>query len=351
MNESELRNLLPSERSLPADRSRAMEERLMTMIDANGADELGDTSDGPVVTLDAAPPRGRRPRRLAVAAAVVIVVGAAAAGTLAGRSGPDPTVIDEAARFGANADPTTDPGASPSPAVVIGATPDPAHVARVAEVFGARSARWGLRAEDVDCTFPDGSAMRTSASEFPMEQAVTAEHFVQECSQGNDSARMVGGFDGTGAQVCVGGGDYPAVAVTLDGRSCEAVDPGLRPMTDADLAELNRMRAIEVALLADPQDCSTEAQSVAWAEHVVTTADLGLDVEITPQMPDGSPAPPGITPPDSMVTDAPLPPGEVPEPGRTVPTTVLHAEDAPPACFIARVDWTRPVIEIQGGWN
>jgi hypothetical protein len=332
-----------------------MEERLMSVIDAKGADEPGGTPDGPVITLDGAPTRGRRPRRLAVAAAVVIVVSAAVAGTLAGRSGPDPTVTDETAEPGAEADPTTALGAPP--VVVIGATPDPAHVARVAEVFSRVSAahtpgwRWELRAEDVTCWFPDGGAMRTSASEFPMEQAMTAEHFLQECSQGNDTARMAGGFDGTGAQVCVGGGDHPVVAVTLDGRSCEAVDPGLRPMDDADLAELNRMRAVEVALLAAPQDCSTEEQSVAWAEQVVAAADLGLDVEITPQMPDGSPAPPGVTPPESMVTDAPLPPGEVPEPGRTVPTTVIGADEAPPACFIARVDWTRPVIEIQGGMN
>lgn len=354
MNESDLRNLLPSERSLPADRSRAMEERLMTQIDAK-ADEPGGMSDGPVITLDGAPPRGRRFRRLAVAATVVIVVGAAAAGTLARRSGPDPTVTDETAQAGAGAAPTTDLGASP--AVVIGATPDPAHVARVAEVFSRVSAahtpgwRWELRAEDVACWFPDGGAMRTSASEFPMEQALTAEHLVQECSQGNDSARMAGGFDATDAQVCVGGADHPVAAVTLDGRSCDAADPGLRPMTDADLVELNRMRAVEVALLAAPQDCSSEEQSVAWAEQVVAAADLGLDVEVTPQMPDGSPAPPGVTPPESMVTDAPLPPGEVPEPGRTVPTTVIEAGDVPPPCFIARVDWTRPVIEIQGGMN
>jgi hypothetical protein len=355
VNESELRNLLPPERTLPADRSRALEERLMTLIHDKGADEPGGTPDGDVIALEGAPSRRRRHRRLVAVAAVAIVAGVAVGGAFARRD-PDPTVTDETAGSDtAHADPATDPGALPT--VVIGATPDPAHVARVAEVFRARSSvhtpgwRWGLRAEDVHCNFPDGSAMQTSASEFPMEQALTAEHFVQECSQGNDAARMVGGFDGTGAQVCVGGGDDPAAAVTLDGRSCEAVDPGLRPMTDADLAQLNRMRAVEAALLAAPQDCSSEEQSVAWAEHVVAAGDLGLDVEITPQMPDGSPAPPGMTPPASMEIPVPLPPGEVPEPGEMVPTTIVTADEAPPVCFIARVDWTRPVVEIQGGWN
>ena len=357
MNESELRNLLPPERSLPADRGRAMEERLMTQIDDRSAGEPDGTSDGREIMLDDAPSTRRRHRRLTGVIAAVVVVVAAVGGALALRGAPDPTVTNETAvPDDADADPTTDLGALP--AVVIGATPDPANVTRVAEVFKARSRahtpgwRWGLRAEDVQCYFADGSAMQTSASEFPMEQALTAEHLVQECSQGNDAARMVGGLDGTGARVCIGGGDYPAAAVTLDGRSCEAVDPGLRPVTDADLAELNRMRAIEAALLAAPQDCLTEEQSVAWAEHVVAVQDLGLDVEVTPQMPDGSPAPPGVTPPDSMAIPAPRAPGEpASEPGQMVPTTIVTAEEAPPVCFIARVDWTRPVIEIQGGWT
>ena len=361
MNESELRKLLPPDRSLPAERSRAMEKRLMTQIADTGTDEPDGTSDRHAITLGAVPSRRRRHRLLTGAIAAVVVVGVAVGGVLALRSTPDPTVTDETAL---SDDPDEDPDADPAtdsepwPAVVIGATPDPAHVARVAEVFRARSVvhtpgwRWSLRAEDVHCTFPGGGAMQTSASDFPMEQVLTAAHFVQECSQGNDSARMVGGFDGTGAQVCVGGADYPAATVTLDGRSCEAVDPGLRPITDADLAEVNRMRAVEAALLAAPQDCLTEEQSVAWAEHVVAAEDLGLDVEVTPQMPDGSPAPPGMTPPESMAIPAPRRPGDpAPEPGERVATTIVTADDAPSVCFIARVDWTRPVIEIQGGWT
>jgi hypothetical protein len=327
----------------------------MTLIDDNGADEPAGTPGGQIITLDDAPSRRRRHRRLAAVAAVVIVLGVAVGGAFARRAS-DPDVTNETAGSDeADADRTTDPGALP--AVAIGATPDPAHVVRVAEVFSRRSLvhtpgwRWDLRAEDVRCTFPDGSGIDTGANEFPMEHALTAEHFVQECSHGNDGARMVGGFDGTGAQVCVGGDDYPSVAVTLDGRSCEALAPGLRPMTDADLVELNRMRAIEAALLAAPQNCSTEEESVAWAEHVVAAADLGLDVEITPQMPDGTPAPPGMTPPDSMAIPAPRQPGDASEPGDMVPTTIVTADEAPPVCFIARVDWTRPVIEIQGGWN
>jgi hypothetical protein len=334
-----------------------MEKRLMTQIDDTGTDEPDGTSDGHAITLGGPPSGRRRHRRLTGAVAAVVVVGAAVGGVLALRGTPDPTVTDETA---VSDDPATDPATDPEPwpAVVIGATPDPAHVARVAEVFRARSVvhtpgwRWSLRAEDVHCTFPGGSAMETNAGEFPMEQAVTAAHFVQECSQGNDSARMVGGFDGTGAQVCVGDTDHPAVTVTLDGRSCEAVEPGLRPITDADLVELNRMRAVEAALLAAPQDCLTEEQSVSWAEHVVATQDLGLEVEVTPQMPDGSPAPAGMTPPESMAIPAPRPPGDpAPEPGDRVATTIVTADDAPSVCFIARVDWTRPVVEVQGGWT
>lgn len=288
----------------------------------------------------------------------MIVVGSAVGGTLALRDEPDPDVTAES-DAAAEADAAT-PDAAPDralPPVVVGATPDPAHVARIAEVFSARSVvhtpgwRWDLRAENVRCTFPDGSGMDTSAGEFPMEHALTAEHFVQECSQGNDGARSVGGFDGTGAQVCVGGDAYPTVAVTPDGRSCEAVDPGLRPMTDADLVELNRMRAVEAAMLADPLTCVSEEESAAWAEHVAAAAGVDLEVEITPQMPDGSPAPPGMTPPASMEVPAPLEPGEAgPEPGERVPTTVVTADDVPTVCFVARVDWTRPIVEIQGGW-
>lgn len=85
---------------------------------------------------------------------------------------------------------------------------------------------------------------------------------------------------------------------------------------------------------------------------LVAAEDLGLDVEVTPQMPDGSPAPPGMTPPASMEVPVDPRPGDpASQPGDRVPTTIITADEAPPVCFIARVDWTRPVIEIQGGWT
>jgi len=138
VNESELRNLLPPERSLPADRGRAMEERLMTQIADRSAGEPDGTSDGREIMLDDAPSTRRRHRRLTGVIAAVVVVVAAVGGALALRGAPDPTVTNETAvPDDADADPTTDLGALP--AVVIGATPDPANVTRVAEVFKARS--------------------------------------------------------------------------------------------------------------------------------------------------------------------------------------------------------------------
>ncbi|HEX6421022.1 MAG TPA: hypothetical protein VFZ77_21140 [Acidimicrobiales bacterium] len=229
-------------------------------------------------------------------------------------------------------------GGGVAAATVLRTGPDPVESARVGEVFdGIEDAhlpgwRWELRAEAVTCVFPDGQEAVTAASEFPLDGLLTAELMVEECASGNDHARAQGGVDPDGAEVCVRDGDLPPAVVVLGGASC-ADAAGARPATGDDFAELNRMRGVEVALLAAPQDCATTAQAVSWAEQVVAARDLDLAVEVTPQLPDGTPAPRSA--PSS-------PPSTLLDPGQAA---------AVPVCFIARVDWERAVVEVQGGFH
>ncbi len=261
---------------------------VMTEIDDDTAiDEPGGAPDGPVVPVAGSPPRGRR---LAAVAALVIVVCAGAAGALARRDTPDPTVTAQADQTTV---PTTAPGRAPQPAPtpppqpaptpvpapdpadvpVVGAAPDPAQVARVHQVFasvtGAHTSgwRWPLRAEDVVCWFPEGP-MLTSASEFPLEEVMVPQHAVDECTAGNDFARTHQGAELSPAVACAIGDD-PGLHVLLDGRACEAIAPGAHPLSDPDMATVNRMRAAEVAILAAPQDCATADETVVWADAVV----------------------------------------------------------------------------------
>ena len=213
---------------------------------------------------------------------------------------------------------------------MVGAAPDPAQVARVHQVFASVTGvhtsgwRWPLRAEDVVCWFPEGP-MLTSASEFPLEEVMVPQHAVDECTAGNDFARTQQGAELSPAVACAIGDD-PGLHVLLDGRACEAIAPGAHPLSDPDMATVNRMRAAEVAILAAPQDCATAEETVVWADAVVGRNGLDLDVGDAPLVPSGPTALPG---------------GEVP------PAEAFGG----PVCYIARVDWQQRTVTIEGGMH
>jgi RNA polymerase sigma factor (sigma-70 family) len=304
--------------------------------DDTGAHEPGGTPHGPGLPPTSAP--SRRRRRLAGVAAAVVVVGAGIAGALAQRDTPDPTVTSEADQVTVPVPPPAEPEPAPAPAPdpsevpEVGAAPDPAHVARVQEIFagvaGAHTSgwRWPLRAEDVVCWFPEGPMM-TSASEFPLDGAMVGQHLVDECTAGNDWASTQQGEQTSPAVPCAIGDDAPGLHVLLDGRACEDIGPGAHALSDADMANVNRLRAVEVAILAAPQDCATAQEAIVWAEAVVTRNSLDLEVGDAPPDPPGSIVPPGVTP------------SSMPE------EETLVVSD----CYLARVDWQQRAVTIDGG--
>lgn len=137
-----------------------------------------------------------------------------------------------------------------------------------------------LQAERVMCLFPDSRHdIETSASEFPLKQRMTTQDLARECAQGNDSARTVGPFPVNTATVCVSDeGTYPKAVVGVSGVDCSTT---ARPITSDDLDQLNRMRAIEVAVLAVPSEdgCPTSEQASEWAKaRLEEYAVAGLEI-------------------------------------------------------------------------
>lgn len=231
MIDEDLRDLMPAERWLPPHRKRQLKERLMHDIAAE------DT-----------PSRRRRPsRRLTgglVAAAVLATSGAAAA-ALGFNGRPDPEQAGQVVENNATAAQVHLDGWRPE-----------------------------LRSESVACIGPDSNKLtdpretgNTPASEFPLEDNLTAELLIEECTSGNDWARSQGGFDPQQALACVRDGDFLLAVVTLEGIDCADAGDGVRPITDDDLARLNEMRALEVAVLANPNECPSLDEAVDWS-HV-----------------------------------------------------------------------------------
>ena len=122
----------------------------------------------------------------------------------------------------------------------------------------------------------------TAASEFPLEDTLTADRLVEECTSGNDWARSQGGFDAQQATACVRDGDFLLAVVALDGLGCSGAGDGVRPITDDDLARLNEMRAVEVAVLANPDECPTLDDAVDWAKARVDEHGEQLNVRGVP---------------------------------------------------------------------
>lgn len=168
-------------------------------------------------------------------------------------------------------------------AVMQAATPDPQQAASVVEdhrslIGSAHPEGWRpeLQSEAVECIAPSGSVddvrkpdgtsveprILTYASEFPFTEPLRHEHLAAECTEGNDLFRGRG-YARHDTAVCVRPSDGQSVVLVGIPRC----DGGVRPMTDDDLALLNRRRAVEVALLAvpAPDRCPTLAAASAWA--------------------------------------------------------------------------------------
>lgn len=253
MIEKDLQEFMGEEHRLDPRHKQLLKERVMH--DINQLDE-------PARPLSSTPKR-RPMRRLVggIAAAVILVTGTAAAATSL-FSGPDPEQAQQ----------------------VIAQRPEP-----VAEVYDG-TWRPTLRAEAVACldTAPDVPAdsarMGTTwASEFPLNEQLTAEHLITECAVGNDWARSQGGFDPSAATACVHVREYPHgvipfAIVALDNLRCEDIGSDVRPINDSDLARLNQMRGVEVAILATPDDCPTGDQVATWAIDQTKAWGESLDV-------------------------------------------------------------------------
>ena len=147
--------------------------------------------------------------------------------------------------------------------------------------------RPSLRAESVACRGPDDNKLRdpreigdSVASEFPLHERLTPELLIAECTNGTDTARNHGGYDPARATVCIREGMYPLAVVALDNLPCEDTAVGLtvRPAKPEDFVTLNRMRAIEVAILADPEECPTSVEAANWARTQLDAYDEHLTV-------------------------------------------------------------------------
>lgn len=267
MNEEELRAAFPPERHLPVDRRDNIKEMLM---------EAFQEESSP------AAPASRRPRRRRLAGGAAVAVVVAAFGTAA------------------------------AAAVLTRDRPDPHEAAVINEEMGSRSPAAGvhlegwrpeLSSETVRCVLPEG-VIETWASEFPLEDLLTTEAIVQECASGNDLAgNSAGGVPAASASVCATDGTYPMPVVLLDGSTCDN-QRQLRTFDDEDLAELNRLRAFDVSVLAVPSEdgCPTADQAMAWAK------------------------------------------GRIRELGRSLAVNVMDEGDA---CYRGVTDWSRRVVIVQ----
>jgi hypothetical protein len=173
--------------------------------------------------------------------------------------------------------------------------PDPQQSAQVERDFSSQAQshlegwRPELSAERVMCLYPETEgALFTFAAEFPLDEPLTQAKLASECT-GNDWAQKltqdgVGPFAASSATMCVTEeGTYPMAVVGVGGIDCaitpvrelvpdvdapEYRDVDTRRMTTEDLEQLNRMRAVEVAVLAVPADdrCPSSEQAADWAQ-------------------------------------------------------------------------------------
>lgn len=199
--------------------------------------------------------------------------------------------------------------------------PDPEEAARAEEHGTQRT----ITADFVTCATPDhGPAADPVPVEFsvlslPLAEPLTEALFIDACTDSYGDLGDPG--DRADATLCVSDDDdlkYPSVVVALHGRTCEqtvlAVDYALRPFGPADLAEVNHRRAVEVALLAVPEECATAEQTADWVAEVL---DQEKDIEL-----------------EVVIADGPTP-----EPGGGFMTNLCP--------FQAAVTWTEGIVTVQ----
>jgi hypothetical protein len=282
MKRTDLRDLLPAERPLPAARRRDMKEQLMEQIET---EERG----------------GRRRYRLvvgAVAAALLIVTGVTAIALGRDDEKSDSTGITEEGQEDGAATTTLPSGAR--------TVPRPDEVALMLQRYSeygsgtpwlSGSEPTCVVPEDMTGTFVEGPGAPTMVGmdfmrfEAPFDRAVTAEDFIAACASpkiqdehGDEATAAAGTFDPANATVCVQPGDYPSVLIALGGLTCDGIHTldvdDARPMTDDDLAVINRMRAIDIAVLATPNSCDTRETAAAHLQQIIDEERLGLDITV-----------------------------------------------------------------------
>lgn len=179
--------------------------------------------------------------------------------------------------------------------------PDPEQAATVEDVYSplvgtVHPLGWrpDLQAEVTNCLLPGSDAFVQEmlagrpASGFPLQEALTREHLAATCTD-DDAYASEHGYTAADATVCIADlGQYIQPTVVIDGTDCAEASPELRPLTDQDLATLNEMRAIEVALLAVPSEtgCPTLDGAHQWVQQNLTQLGLDLTVIETDEGPD-----------------------------------------------------------------
>jgi hypothetical protein len=282
VNENDLRDLLPGERSLPPSRRRDMQERLTARIQQ---EEKASRNHF---------------RLIVAAAAALLIAGVGTAAVLAGT----------------NEDAEKAPVMSPAP--VDRSVPDPEEVARAMDGSGID---YGINAERLLCFTLDppenwgfeapgwlNTQVDLTVGTEPSlgSDPVTVDLMADVCATSlrnylGDQAAPVD------HEVCVRDAERPMAVVALNASCADAdgdlVRPGegeVRPITDADIAEINHMRAVEYALLAPMQECPSAGQVDDWVHEVLTQESLDLEVSIDtggiPDPPSDFDAPPPVCP-------------------------------------------------------
>lgn len=237
MNEEQLRSALPGERPLPPDRRAQIKEMLMSSLAEPTTKKRSNR---------------RRMALGAVAALATAGVATAAAAGVISRDRPDPVQVEAVNRELGSGSP----------------------------MGSVHTEGWRpeLNAETVECELAGGLTI-TWASEFPLEEQLTEQHLVDECTSGNDLVRSRMGAAADTVTVCVRRADYPRPVVLADGSTC--ADQQLRPIMPDDLADLNRRRAFDVSLLAVPtaNGCPSLDEAIAWSKRQVRESAYELHID------------------------------------------------------------------------
>lgn len=151
-----------------------------------------------------------------------------------------------------------------------------------------------LRAESVVCAYRDGTEVMVLASDFPLDEAMTAEHLVNACELGNDFVADLeqapsgytvceGVIDPEEARFRLSAAELPDPSRTLpvvlgwngpcaDATTTATTDVALRPLTSLD--DLNHLREIEVGLRAVAiERCLTHDEAWTMAEQTSDELD------------------------------------------------------------------------------